>query len=130
MVIFCLAALHLQREINLDKVREWKPFYRIKQQRGLGLHLPLEKKPEDPKKNWFRQLTGLEINKLGFEVYAEGLTRVLRICEFSDRRRGDTSFHSCTKMQLRISCFAIQLLERAKQVSILSIFVFLPSLRP
>ncbi|KAL3346536.1 hypothetical protein AABB24_025135 [Solanum stoloniferum] len=108
-------AVHLQREINLDKVREWKPFYRIKQQRGLGFHLPLEKKPEDPKKNWFRQLTGMEINKLGYEVYAEGLTRVLRICEFSDRRRGDTSFHSCTKMQLRISCFAIQLLERAKQ---------------
>ncbi|KAH0664621.1 hypothetical protein KY284_029552 [Solanum tuberosum] len=108
-------AVHLQREINLDKVREWKPFYKIKQQRGLGLHLPLEKKPEDPKKNWFRQLTGMEINRLGYEVYAEGLTRVLRICEFSDRRRGDTSFHSCTKMQLRISCFAIQLLERAKQ---------------
>ncbi|XP_049346199.1 uncharacterized protein LOC125810757 isoform X2 [Solanum verrucosum] len=110
-----IGAVHLQREINLDKVREWKPFYRIKQQRGLGLHLPLEKKPEDPKKNWFRQLTGMEINKLGYEVYAEGLTRVLRICEFSDRRRRDTSFHSCTKMQLRISCFAIQLLERAKQ---------------
>ncbi|KAM3252832.1 putative protein isoform X1 [Capsicum annuum] len=108
-------AVHLQREINLDKVREWKPFYRIKQQRGLGFHLPLEKKPEDPKKNWYGQLTGMEIIKLGYEVYAEGLTRVLRICEFSDRRREDTSFHSCTKMQLRISYFAIQLLERAKQ---------------
>ncbi|XP_055802836.1 uncharacterized protein LOC129872026 isoform X2 [Solanum dulcamara] len=108
-------AVHLQREINLDKVREWKPFYRIKQQRGLAFHLPLEMKPEDPKKNWYGQLTGMEIIALGYEVYAEGLTRVLRICEFSDRRRGDTSFHSCTKMQLRISCFAIQLLERAKQ---------------
>nr|XP_009789529.1 PREDICTED: uncharacterized protein LOC104237139 isoform X2 [Nicotiana sylvestris] len=108
-------AVHLLREINLDKVREWKPFYRIKQQRGLGFHLPLEKKTEDSKKNRYGQLTGMEIIKLGYEVYAEGLTRVLRICEFSDRRRGDTSFHSCTKMQLRISYFAIQLLERAKQ---------------
>lgn len=108
-------AVHLQREINLDKVREWKPFYRIKQQRGLGFHLPLEKKPENPKKNWYGQLTGMEIIKLGYEVYAEGLSRVLRICEFSDRRRTDTSFRSCTKMQLRISCFAIQLQELAKQ---------------
>ncbi|OIT36384.1 hypothetical protein A4A49_35327 [Nicotiana attenuata] len=57
----------------------------------------------------------MEIIKLGYELYAEGLTRVLRICEFSDRRRGDTSFRSCTKMQLRISSFVIQLLERAKQ---------------
>ncbi|MCD7448865.1 hypothetical protein HAX54_046959 [Datura stramonium] len=108
-------AVHLQREINLDKVREWKPFYRIKQQRGLGFHLPPEKKPEDPKRNRYGKLTGMEIIKLGYEVYAEGLTRVLRICEFSDRRRDDTSFHSCTRMQLRISYFAIQLLERAKQ---------------
>ncbi|XP_060196085.1 uncharacterized protein LOC132625246 isoform X2 [Lycium barbarum] len=108
-------AVHLLREINLDKVREWKPFYRTKQQRGLGFHLPLEKKPEDPKKNNYGQLTGMDITKLGYEVYAEGLTRVLRICEYSDRRRGETSFHSCTKMQLRISYFAIQLLERANQ---------------
>ncbi|KAK4367697.1 hypothetical protein RND71_011489 [Anisodus tanguticus] len=108
-------AVHLLREINLDKVRDWKPFYKIKQQRGLGFHLPLEKKPEDPKKNNYGRLTSMQIIKLGYEVYAEGLTRVLRICEYSDRRRGETSFHSCTKMQLRISYFVIQLLERAKQ---------------
>lgn len=109
--------MHLLREISLDKVREWKQFYRIKQQRGLGFHLPIENQPEN-KKSSYGKSSGTEMVKLGYEVYTDGLTRVLRICQFADRRKGDTSFHSKTKMQLIISSLAIQLLECAKQVSL------------
>lgn len=111
--------MHLLREISLDKVREWKQFYRIKQQRGLGFHLPIENQPENKKSSYGKSSSsGTEMVKLGYEVYTDGLTRVLRICQFADRRKGDTSFHSKTKMQLIISSLAIQLLECAKQVSL------------
>lgn len=109
--------MHLLREISLDKVREWKQFYRIKQQRGLGFHLPIENQPENIKSSYGKS-SDTEMVKLGYEVYTDGLTRVLRISQFADRRKGDTSLHSKTKMQLIISSLAIQLLEFAKQVSL------------
>ncbi|CAK9151536.1 unnamed protein product [Ilex paraguariensis] len=107
--------VRLLREINLDKVRPWKPFYRFRQHRGLGFHLPLDKNPEDQKGSSYEWLNSLATVKLGYEVYADGLTRVLRICEFSDNRKGDTISHSSAKMQLRITYFALNLLEHAKQ---------------
>ncbi|XP_031116040.1 uncharacterized protein LOC116019835 isoform X2 [Ipomoea triloba] len=115
-LIVQIGDVHLLREISLDKVREWKQFYRIKQQRGLGFHLPIENQPENKKSSYGKSSSsGTEMVKLGYEVYTDGLTRVLRICQFADRRKGDTSFHSKTKMQLIISSLAIQLLECAKQ---------------
>lgn len=99
--------IHVLREINLDKVRAWKPFYKTKQQRGLGFLL-LDKKQGDKD-----SIT--EMGKLGYEVFAEGLTRVLRICEFSDSHKRDPLFYSTSKMRLRISSFSLHLLEYAKQ---------------
>ncbi|KAL0332240.1 UNVERIFIED_CONTAM: Vacuolar protein sorting-associated protein 13a [Sesamum calycinum] len=81
--------VHLLREINLDKVRSWKPFYRNKQTR--------------------------ETVKVGFEVYADGVTRVLRICEFFGGHKANMVSGSCRKMQLRISYFSVHLLEHAEQ---------------
>ncbi|KAL7101240.1 hypothetical protein ACP275_08G043400 [Erythranthe tilingii] len=103
--------VHLLREINLDKVRSWKPFYRNKQTRGLGFHLPLEKKPEDKKHTTYSR----ETVKVGFEVYAEGVTRVLRICEFSDSHKVTMVSRSGRQMRLRVSYFSVHLLEHAKQ---------------
>lgn len=114
-VVF-LADMHLLREINLDKVRSWKPFSRSKHTRGLGFHLPLEKKPEDPKHNINSRQLGSESGRLGFEVYAEGTVRVLRICEFSDSHKVNVMFRSSRKMRLRISYFSVHLLEHLKQV--------------
>lgn len=117
--------MHLLREINLDKVRSWKSFYRSKQTRGLGLHLPLEKKkPEDQKKPNYNRPIGLEGAKVGFEVYAEGTTRVLRICEFSDSQKVKIVSRSSKKLRLRISYFSLHLLEHAEQVNILHEFLF------
>ncbi|KAL8476053.1 hypothetical protein ACS0TY_028647 [Phlomoides rotata] len=107
--------LHILREINLDKVRSWKPFSRSKHTRGLGFHLPLEKKPEDQKHSNHSRPIGSESARLGFEVYAEGTTRVLRICEFSDSHKVNVMFRSSRKMRLRISYFSVHLLEHVKQ---------------
>ncbi|CAI9110059.1 OLC1v1010021C1 [Oldenlandia corymbosa var. corymbosa] len=107
--------IHLLREINLDKVHAWKPFYRAYQRRGMGLQFPVEVKSGENKKNGYVQLISTETMKLGYEVYAEGLTRVLRICEFSDRHQGSTVLYSSTKLRFGISYFALQLLEFAKK---------------
>ncbi|CAH9102206.1 unnamed protein product [Cuscuta epithymum] len=113
-LIIQIGDVHLLREISLDKVREWKKVYRTKQQRGFGFHLPFEKQPEN-ERSGYGQSSGREMVNLGYEVYTDGLTRVLKISEFADRRRGDTLFNSRTKMQLIVSNLAIQLLECARQ---------------
>ncbi|KAG0468826.1 hypothetical protein HPP92_018154 [Vanilla planifolia] len=75
---------HLVREINIDKVSEWKPFFKIWQQKGLLLHFPLNKQSEI-EKTTSDEPHKLEIFKVGFEIYADGSTRVLRFCEATKR---------------------------------------------
>lgn len=111
-LVIHLDDVHLLREINLDKVRSWKPFYRNKQTRGLGFHIPLEKK--DQKQTYCQQLHR-ETVKVGYEVYAEGVTRILRICDFSNSHKVNEPYDTRTKMRLRISYLAVHLLEHAKQ---------------
>lgn len=116
--------MHLLWEISLDKVRSWKPFYRAKQQRGMGFQFPLDMKPGEKNRNGYGQLFSTGTVKLGYEVYAEGLTRVLRICEFSDSHKGDKMLYSSSKMRFRISYFALQLLEFAKKVNLRYLIVY------
>ncbi|XP_054810227.1 uncharacterized protein LOC129311789 isoform X2 [Prosopis cineraria] len=101
------------REIKLDKVRSWKPFYKAGQQRALAPRLLLDKKRDQSAS--FGGLNGMEMENIGYEIYAEGPTRVLRICEISDSFKRDTVLDLCAKMHFRISQFAIHLLEPAKQ---------------
>ena len=54
---------------------------------------------------------------VGYEVYADGLTRVLRICERNDSRKLDKVFYPGAKITVRVSRFAINLSERTKQAS-------------
>ncbi|KAK6258440.1 hypothetical protein SCA6_012914 [Theobroma cacao] len=105
--------MNLPREINLDKVRTWKPFYKLTQER-LASHMLLDKKSKGRRSN-FGDLKGMNAVKLGYEVYADGPTRVLRICEFSDIHKQNKAFHSCAKIRMRVSQFAIQLLEQGKE---------------
>ncbi|XVF17781.1 hypothetical protein REPUB_Repub10bG0153200 [Reevesia pubescens] len=105
--------MNLLREINLDKVRTWKPFYKLTQER-LASHMLLDKKSID-KRSRFDELKGMNVVKVGYEVYADGLTRVLRICESSESHKQDKTFHSCAKIRMRVSQFAIQLLEQGKE---------------
>ncbi|KAL3616453.1 hypothetical protein CASFOL_039843 [Castilleja foliolosa] len=114
-LVIQLDDVHMLREINLDKVRSWKPFYRSKQTRGLGFHLPLNKKPEDLNRTSYGRLIGADNVKVGYEVYAEGVTRVLRICEFSDSHKVDIVPVSGRKMRLRVSYISVHLLENYQQ---------------
>uniref|UniRef100_F6I7D8 Vacuolar protein sorting-associated protein 13 VPS13 adaptor binding domain-containing protein n=1 Tax=Vitis vinifera TaxID=29760 RepID=F6I7D8_VITVI len=107
--------IHELREINLDKVRAWKPFFKSWQHRRFPFHLPLDNRPSDQRRTNFGGLNGIEMIKVGYEVYADGTTRVLRICEFPDNHKGDKEFQSCAKIQLRVPCFAVHLLEHGKQ---------------
>jgi hypothetical protein len=74
----------------------------MRQHRGLASNLSL--------------VNGMEMGKIGYEVYTDGPTRVLRICEISGCHKGETVFQSCAKIQLRVSHLAIHLLECGKQV--------------
>ncbi|XP_074349870.1 uncharacterized protein LOC141689470 isoform X3 [Apium graveolens] len=113
-LVIQISEVQLLREINLDKLRAWKPFYRAGKQRGLGLQLPLQRNPGD-KRSSFGQLSSIEIITSGYEVYADGPTRVLRICEFPDSHKANTSLYSGAKMQLRVFDSAISILELSKK---------------
>ncbi|KAK7263059.1 hypothetical protein RJT34_30643 [Clitoria ternatea] len=104
------------REIKLDKVRAWKPFYKLGlgQQSLLTPRLLLGKRSRDQMSS-LREHNDLEMVKVGYEIYAEGPTRVLRICEIFDSFKRDTVFDLCAKIQLRVSQFAVHLLEHLKQ---------------
>ncbi|XAR73934.1 hypothetical protein NMG60_11008067 [Bertholletia excelsa] len=107
--------MNLLREINLDKVRSWKPFYKVSHQRGLRFHLPLDKNLRETEKASFGESISMQMVNVGYEVFANGPTRVLRFCEFRDRHKQDISFHLSGKIRFRISHFSITLLEHSKK---------------
>ncbi|CAN1331486.1 hypothetical protein LINPERPRIM_LOCUS35341 [Linum perenne] len=103
----------LLREINLDKVRTWKPFTKLTPLRSLVSHSLLEGKGVQKSS----QSNNIGVVRIGYEVYAEGATRVLRICEFSDCHKGDRSSQSSARIRLRLSEFAIRILEQETEDS-------------
>lgn len=98
------------REINLDKLRTWKPLYKSRQQGGLA-HQTIS------------NFNVREIVKVGYEIYADGPTRVLRICEKSDCHKRDSVIKSSEKIRLRISNITVHLLERWRKVSLVLFLV-------
>ncbi|ESQ46725.1 hypothetical protein EUTSA_v10027614mg [Eutrema salsugineum] len=102
------------REVSLDKVRPWKPLFKATQHRSIASHLMLEKKAKDHK-TAYEQLSSIPMVKVGYEVYADGLTRVIRICEASKSLKEDSVFQSRSKIQFRITHLGIHLLEKVKQ---------------
>lgn len=112
-LVIQISDLHLLREVNLDKVRAWKPFYKVGQHRALGYNFPLER--NKAKLTSSSHSNEMEMVNVGYEVYADGLTRVLRICERNDSRKLDKVFYPGAKITVRVSRFAINLSERTKQ---------------
>lgn len=100
--------LGLIREINLDKLREWKPFYKEWRYRGISSQLFSDRKSGNDKNKF---IAHEDMTKLGYEVYADGPTRVLRICESFNSRRRHLPVHSSEKIRVRISHFVGNLLE-------------------
>ncbi|KAI3986024.1 hypothetical protein MKX01_039106 [Papaver californicum] len=109
-----IPGMRVSREINMEKVCEWKPLLKVHQQRGLALDFPLDKKLGKQRRNGDGS-TELEMSKVGYEVYTDGSTRVLRISEFHDCSDEDKALYPCAKIQFRVSNFIIHLLEQGKQ---------------
>ncbi|XP_062102259.1 uncharacterized protein LOC133812291 isoform X2 [Humulus lupulus] len=103
----------LPRDINLDKVRAWKPFHKLRH-RVLAHHFLTEEISENSMPN-SGELDSINMAKVGYEVYTDGPTRVLRFCEYSNRQKVEKGFQACEKIQLRVPQFTIHLLEQGKQ---------------
>jgi hypothetical protein len=109
--------MNLLREISIDKVSQWRPFFKAQNHRGLGLDLMSLRKGVFPtEKGWpdesFRQRP-LEV---GYEVDFDGLTRVLRVCERANVPKVDNSTRPFSNMQLRMASVAFHLHESNIQV--------------
>ncbi|KAI4372378.1 hypothetical protein MLD38_010618 [Melastoma candidum] len=100
--------LDLMREINLDKLREWKPFFKEKRYRGISSQLFPGRKLGSHKNEFAAHE---DMSKLGYEVYADGPTRVLRICDSFNCRKRHLPFRSSEKIRVRIPRFVGNLHE-------------------
>lgn len=107
--------MQLLREINIDKISPWKPFFKARQNKLLALHFPVNRMPRFQKRN-FDESKGLEFRNLGYEVYADGLTRVLRICELAESYKEQAILQPRASFRFRMGHFAINLLEDDVQV--------------
>ncbi|KAK8964258.1 hypothetical protein KSP40_PGU006437 [Platanthera guangdongensis] len=106
------ADYHLIREINIDKISEWKPFFKARQHRGMLLLMPPNNQFENEHET-INESHGIEVFKLGFEVYADGSTRVLRLCEST--RLEQIASQPSASFQLLLSSFAVHFLGKNKQ---------------
>lgn len=71
-------------------------------------------------KQGFDDSFGLRVFKIGYEVYADGLTRVLRICEHAENPKAEKIQRPIAHAQFRISCMCIHLLDKDQVCSLLS----------
>ena len=62
----------------------------------------------------------LRVFKIGYEVYADGLTRVLRICEQAENPKAEKIQRPIAHAQFRISYMCIHLLDKGQVCSLLS----------
>uniref|UniRef100_A0A0D9Y124 Vacuolar protein sorting-associated protein 13 VPS13 adaptor binding domain-containing protein n=1 Tax=Leersia perrieri TaxID=77586 RepID=A0A0D9Y124_9ORYZ len=102
------------REIKIDKISPWKPFLKMSQTSRLNIDSSFNNGLSSGKQR-FGESFGLRVFKIGYEVYADGLTRVLRICEHADIPKVDNIQHPIANVQFRITCMCIHLLEKDQQ---------------
>ena len=69
------------------------------------------------RKQRFDESFGLRVFKIGYEVYADGLTRVLRICEHADNPKIEKIQWPIANVQFRISYVCIHLLDKGQVCS-------------
>ncbi|KAF0888967.1 hypothetical protein E2562_020183 [Oryza meyeriana var. granulata] len=102
------------REIKIDKISAWKPFLKMSQNSRLNIDSSFNNGLSSGKQR-FSESFGLRVFKIGYEVYADGLTRVLRICEHADNPKADSIQHPIANVQFRITYMCIHLLEKGQQ---------------
>lgn len=70
------------------------------------------------RKQRFNEPFGLRVFKIGYEVYVDGLTRVLRICEHADNPKIEKVQWPLASIQFRISYACIHLLDKGQVCSL------------
>lgn len=106
------------REIKIDKITPWKPFLKMRQNSRLTLDFSFSDGLSSRKQR-FDESFGLRVFKIGYEVYADGLTRVLRICEHADNPKIEKIQRPIASLQFRISYVRIHLLDKGQVCSLL-----------
>lgn len=96
-------------------MRAWRSFYKVGQHQALRYNFTLER--NKAKLTRFNLSNEMEMVNVGYEVYADGLTRVLRISERNDSRKVDKVLYSGAKIIVRVASCDINLSELTKQVS-------------
>lgn len=116
MESFLLSDMRVLREINLDKVRSWKPFSKTRQNIGMVSSLLSNKKPEEKGSVSFGESTLSRMDRAGYEVCADGSTRVLRICEYPGTQKKYVALQSSSKYKLVLPSMSVHLLQYGMQV--------------
>lgn len=118
-MIYFHVDIHQLHEINLDKVREWKSFFKSQRYEGLSSQVLTKRKSLNKRNN----VVGFEdIMKVGYEVYADGPTRVLRISKASGGHKEDKVSRARGKIRIRVPGLTIHMTEL--KVCLGSHFVF------
>ncbi|BBN13913.1 hypothetical protein MPTK1_6g07390 [Marchantia polymorpha subsp. ruderalis] len=114
----------LSHDVNLDKLRSWKSFRAVRRKKGL-LQIPFLNElsnmalyGDDANNNLPSESS---LPPVGYEVYADGPTRVLRICEERDSktdRRWQSNISSPKKeIEIRMPVFTMSIVEPLKQTA-------------
>ncbi|KAL6847035.1 hypothetical protein ACP4OV_022888 [Aristida adscensionis] len=101
------------REIKIDKISPWKPFLKMRQNSRLNLDFSFSN-GLGSRKQGYDESFGLRVFKIGYEVYADGLTRVLRVCQHADTPKTEKIQRPIASAQFRNSYLCIHLLDKGQ----------------
>ncbi|XP_031479491.1 uncharacterized protein LOC116250167 isoform X3 [Nymphaea colorata] len=111
--------MNIEREINIDKLSSWKPFYKVRQANSFVLSSLYTGVRDTKRTGHEASSSATGIFRIAYKVFADGSQRVLRIGELVDNANGSRSFHQHSIMQknieFRVSFFGVRLLEDPNQ---------------
>ncbi|XP_078436701.1 vacuolar protein sorting-associated protein, putative (DUF1162) isoform X2 [Wolffia australiana] len=109
-----ISGLQLLREINIDKISPWKPFFKSWPSKLLTLQFDANRTSSIQNNDYYASQRR-ELRRVGYEVCVDGFTRVLRICEMAESSKRDAKLQPNSSFGLRMESFSINLHESAIQ---------------
>jgi hypothetical protein len=116
------AGTQLCQVINMDKIREWKRFDATRRKKGFAFQLPFaddDSKESDNEGDG--SSAGAMFMNVGYEVVADGPTRVLRVCLDSDSNKQSgwqsTMRRPKTELEVKVPLLFFSIVEPIKQVT-------------
>jgi hypothetical protein len=117
-LVVTIAGTQMCREINMDKLRAWKLFRTATRKKGFMLQLPFQDDPGEVEEDK-DILTDTEFLNVGFEVCADGPTRVLRVCKDAESNKKSQWQSNIkrrqTEMDVRVPLLCLSIVEPGKQ---------------